>query len=158
MKPRLEWDTDMDREMVAKELSIIAKELLAIDFPSKEAMDSYFKEHPNADRSNHRVVSGPGKKKGKVSPGSAKKLLSIFGGQIEQMRPENIEEMVERGYFKEGAVEATIEEHERLKKTNSRKADEYLDDVREALESANSRLFDEKLAERKERERRPWRR
>lgn len=47
---------DMDNEMVASELVSAAKELIAIDFPTKGALDKYLKDHPDADRSNHHVV------------------------------------------------------------------------------------------------------
>lgn len=46
----------MDKTAVAMELVRVAELLSARDFPSKGAMDKYLKEHPGADRSNHRVV------------------------------------------------------------------------------------------------------
>jgi hypothetical protein len=46
----------MDRILVAKELIKIAKNLLAIEFPTQDAYDKYMKEHPDADKSKHRVV------------------------------------------------------------------------------------------------------
>jgi hypothetical protein len=48
--------TSMDRKMIASELLAVAKELMATDFPTQDAMDKYLKDHPDADRSNHRVV------------------------------------------------------------------------------------------------------
>lgn len=47
----------MNRIMVAKELLKMAKELVSMDFPTQDAMDTYLKEHPDADRSNHKVVT-----------------------------------------------------------------------------------------------------
>jgi hypothetical protein len=41
---------------VASSLIKLAKELMAVDFPTQEAMDKYLKDHPDADRSNHKVV------------------------------------------------------------------------------------------------------
>jgi hypothetical protein len=41
---------------VAKELVAIARELQAIEFPTQDAYDKYMKDHPDADKSNHRVV------------------------------------------------------------------------------------------------------
>ena len=38
----------------------LARELLAMDFPTQDAMDKYLKEHPDADRSNHKVVKNDG--------------------------------------------------------------------------------------------------
>jgi len=47
---------------VARELVSIAKSLVAIDFPTQDALDKYLKDHPDADRSKHRVVENkPGK-------------------------------------------------------------------------------------------------
>ena len=46
----------MNRMVVASELVRIAKDLLAMEFPTQDAMDKYLKEHPDADRSNHKVV------------------------------------------------------------------------------------------------------
>jgi hypothetical protein len=43
-------------DKIASELIRIAKLLVAIDFPTKEAYDRYMKEHPAADKSNHKVV------------------------------------------------------------------------------------------------------
>lgn len=41
------------------DLLFISRELLGIDFSTQDAMDKYLKEHPDADRSNHRVVKTP---------------------------------------------------------------------------------------------------
>jgi hypothetical protein len=41
---------------IAADVLILARELLSIDFPTKDAMDKYLKDHPDADHSNHRVV------------------------------------------------------------------------------------------------------
>lgn len=40
---------------IARELVAMAKELLAMEFPTQDALDKYLKEHPDADRSNHSV-------------------------------------------------------------------------------------------------------
>ena len=45
----------MNKAFVAKELLAIAKELVAMDFPTQDAMDKYLKEHPDADKSLHHV-------------------------------------------------------------------------------------------------------
>lgn len=64
----------MDRKMIARELLGMAKELMAIEFPTQEALDKYLKDHPDADRSNHRVVKEekkdtPAKKEDSVGQG-----------------------------------------------------------------------------------------
>ena len=46
----------MNKALVAKELLAIARELVAMEFPTEEAMDKYLKDHPGADKSNHKVV------------------------------------------------------------------------------------------------------
>lgn len=43
--------------MVAKELLKIARNLIAMEFPSREALQKYLKDHPNAEKSNHKVVN-----------------------------------------------------------------------------------------------------
>ena len=52
----------MNRKLVASELIKVAQSLLAIDFPTDKAMKQYLKEHPDADKSNHRVVKTEKKK------------------------------------------------------------------------------------------------
>lgn len=34
----------------------VVRDLIGMDFATQEALDKYLKEHPDADRSNHRVV------------------------------------------------------------------------------------------------------
>lgn len=46
----------MNRQIVAKELLRVAKDILSMEFRSESAMHTYLKEHPNADPSNHTVV------------------------------------------------------------------------------------------------------
>jgi hypothetical protein len=46
----------MNEMAVARELLRVAKELMSMDFPTQDAMDKYMKEHPDADKSNHKVV------------------------------------------------------------------------------------------------------
>jgi hypothetical protein len=41
---------------ISFEILKIAKRLVAIDFPNQQAMDKYLKEHPKANKSNHKVV------------------------------------------------------------------------------------------------------
>ena len=44
------------KQRIASELLVMAKELIGMDFPTQDAMDKYLKDHPDADKSNHRVV------------------------------------------------------------------------------------------------------
>jgi hypothetical protein len=46
----------MNRIAVAQEILKIAKELMAMEFPTDAAMKKYLREHPDADKSLHRVV------------------------------------------------------------------------------------------------------
>jgi len=46
----------MNRIAVAREILAVAKELMAIEFPTQDAFDKYMKEHPDANKSNHKVV------------------------------------------------------------------------------------------------------
>jgi hypothetical protein len=45
----------MDRQLIARELRAIARELVGFEFPSKDALEKYLKEHPDADRRLHTV-------------------------------------------------------------------------------------------------------
>lgn len=49
----------MDNRKIASRLLFMAKEVLGMDFPTQDAMDKYMKDHPDADRSNHKVVKDP---------------------------------------------------------------------------------------------------
>ena len=46
---------------IASELLMIAKELTAMEFPTQDALDKYLKDHPDANRSNHKVKKTPAK-------------------------------------------------------------------------------------------------
>jgi hypothetical protein len=45
----------MTRKQLAHELKVLAKELVSFEFPSKDALEKYLKEHPEADKSLHSV-------------------------------------------------------------------------------------------------------
>lgn len=51
-----------NKSRIASALVKIAKELMGMDFPTQDAMDKYMKDHPDANRSNHKVVKTPEKK------------------------------------------------------------------------------------------------
>ena len=59
----------MDRTAVAKELLVLAKDLVGMEFPTQDALDKYLKEHPDADRSNHSV-----KKRHRTTPGTLEEV------------------------------------------------------------------------------------
>ena len=65
----------MNRKAVAKELLVLAKELVGIDFPTQDAYDKYMKEHPDADRSNHKVVETKKDAPAKKEPAKKSKPL-----------------------------------------------------------------------------------
>ena len=56
MRANQEQGVIMNRTAVAKELVAIAKLLVGMDFPTQDAYDKYMKEHPKANRSNHKIV------------------------------------------------------------------------------------------------------
>jgi len=60
----------MNRIAVAQRLVKLARELMAIEFPTQEAFDKYMKEHPEGDRNNHSVV----KTKGQNAPSDGLKM------------------------------------------------------------------------------------
>ena len=53
----------MQTQKVAKSLLKLARELIAFDFPTKDALDEYLKEHPGADKSLHKVVENKSQSK-----------------------------------------------------------------------------------------------
>ena len=53
----------MDNKKIAKKLNKIAKELLSVEFPNQKAMNDYLKQHPLAERRNHKVVEFKPEKK-----------------------------------------------------------------------------------------------
>ena len=61
----------MTKQIIAKKMLALAKELLAVDFGTKEEMDKYLKDHPGANRSNHKVVKT---KKAPVKKAPVKKV------------------------------------------------------------------------------------
>jgi hypothetical protein len=48
--------TTMNTSKIASQLLFLAKEVLGMDFPTQDAFDKYMKEHPDANRSHHKVV------------------------------------------------------------------------------------------------------
>ena len=56
----------MDNKIIAKRLNKIAKQLLSIDFPNQKAMNDYLKQHPLAERRNHKVVEFKPKKQEEI--------------------------------------------------------------------------------------------
>ena len=66
----------MDRMMLTAEILKIAKSLTAMNFPTQEALDKYMKEHPDADRSNHKVVEKKEEPAKKEAPEKKSKPLS----------------------------------------------------------------------------------
>jgi hypothetical protein len=45
----------MDKKLMANELVAVAKDILAIEFPTQDALDKYLKNHPAADKAKHKV-------------------------------------------------------------------------------------------------------
>jgi hypothetical protein len=86
----------MTKRLVAKELLKMAKELLAIDFPNKDALDKYLKDHPDADRSNHKVVETKKEESKKEEPKKdmtkkdSGKTLKDFDGQSTKYHLESV--------------------------------------------------------------------
>ena len=52
----------MDNIKAAKELLRMARELTAYAFPTQNALEKYLKEHPGANRNDHRVEQFVGEK------------------------------------------------------------------------------------------------
>lgn len=82
----------MDGTKVAREVLFVAKELLAIDFPTQDAMDKYLKEHPDADKSNHRVVEKKKTQETKKKPEPEKKTETerVPTPKFEDIKPRSV--------------------------------------------------------------------
>jgi len=46
----------MNRRQAAQEVLRVAKDLSAMDFPTKDALEKYLHDHPGADKSRHVVT------------------------------------------------------------------------------------------------------
>ena len=108
---------------VAEELLAMARELLAMEFPTQDAMDKYLKEHPDADRSNHKVVETkkPEKKKTEsVSQGDVENAFRDHLSRTDRMVTKESMKSVIKGQFK-GLTDTGFD-----KVWNSLVEDEYL--------------------------------
>ena len=84
---------DTSTSKVAKELLFLAKEMVGIDFPTQDAYDKYMKDHPDADKTNHRVVKTPEKapaKKDETSKGETGKSLKDFNGDSDKYHEQSV--------------------------------------------------------------------
>ena len=97
----------MNRLVVAHELVRIAEMVTAIDFPTDDAMKKYLDEHPDADKSNHKVVKTekkhtPKKEEKKDAPKKDEKV-SISG--FNDLKPATLtqedKDRIEDGNYKE---------------------------------------------------------
>ena len=79
----------MNENFIANELAEIARELMAMEFPTKDAMEKYLKEHPEANKSKHRVVETKKEAPAKKEEAPAKK--------VEDKAPEKKEPTGEEG-------------------------------------------------------------
>ena len=126
----------MDRKMVANELVAVAKALMAIDFKTQDAMDKYLKDHPDADKSRHKVVKDPVKE----TPDEVEERLKKKQGPAYRTQEQRIQDAKEfwdkksqksAGY----AVDAMNEED----KANLQKAQAY-DDLGSGLDKVLTEL------------------
>lgn len=72
---------------IARELVKIAKNLVAIEFDTQDAYDKYMKDHPDADKSNHRVKKTERKEPAKKEKPAKKETYSWKNE--ENMSPED---------------------------------------------------------------------
>jgi hypothetical protein len=104
------------RDMIAQELLLIAKELMSMDFATKEEYDKYMKDHPDADKSKHHVVNNPAKsvkppekpsdKKDKTEEalkGGLQKWVDSYNNpKIGPTKRKQIEDMIDDRIFEQG--------------------------------------------------------
>jgi len=85
----------MNRIAVAQKLVKLARELMAIEFPTQDAMDKYLKEHPGADRSLHRVVKTE-KAPEDMTPDEVEEVLKKKMGPAYKPQEQRIKEQTEK--------------------------------------------------------------
>ena len=78
----------MDKIKVAKELAAIAKDLMAIDFSTQNALETYLKEHPSANPANHHVKKTENRERDRVYDihHASEKVATSIGSDIELLR------------------------------------------------------------------------
>jgi hypothetical protein len=62
---------------IAKHMVALARDIMATEFPSQEALDKYLHEHPDADRSNHSVKEQGPKAPKKEDPADNPKVKTV---------------------------------------------------------------------------------
>ena len=72
----------MDNKKIASQLLFMAREVLGMDFPTQDAFDKYMKDHPDANRSNHKVVKTKRSPAKKSPDKSREKLEREIGDDI----------------------------------------------------------------------------
>jgi predicted RNA-binding Zn-ribbon protein involved in translation (DUF1610 family) len=110
--------------------STVAHELMAIEFPTQDAYDKYMKEHPDADKSLHRVTKTETKTEKKSKPLSrevfdqvADEMRSHLRGTDRFVTKETMHALINRGKRKLteeqfGKVWDSMIDDEYLKKTD----------------------------------------
>jgi hypothetical protein len=99
----------MDNRKIASRLLFMAKEVLGMDFPTQDALDKYLKDHPDADKSNHKVVQH--------DPGN----MDTHPFNLMRQR-KNEEKMNEIGkHYKKDPKDLTVDEIERFNQGGSDK-------------------------------------
>lgn len=106
----------------------VASSILGMEFPSQDAMDKYLKDHPDADRANHKVV--------KTQKPRTKKDV-----KVEEKKPERVP-VPDFDAIKKPEVSEDI--RKKLEDTNYEKAKEFLkskgeDRVQAILKGAKGR-------------------
>lgn len=81
----------------------------AMEFSTKEELQMYLKEHPNADRSKHRVKTGPDTRDKKKKSEVEDQIIDLH--EFSDLDPENVEmEDVDRAVKALGAIIGTSKE------------------------------------------------
>lgn len=88
---------------IAYELLMVAKELTSMEFPTQDALDKYLKDHPDANRSKHKVVKNTSEE-GKKDDDPNKKWREDAAEDQKKRRPwlDKFESLVRKGGGKTG--------------------------------------------------------
>lgn len=120
---------------IKSELVKVAKELVGMDFPTQKAMDKYLRTHPDADRSNHKVVKTerkgePAMDKESEMEWRKKNPVEWEKAQKALKKEQKKEETAPRG--KGGLIEPVYNEFKSLEKMDKKTKEDHVDKMIES--------------------------
>lgn len=94
------WDKAVS-SLSGGRIKTIAREMLAMDFPTQEALDKYLKDHPDADRGKHHVretkKESPTKQEAPTKKRSKEEIEKLHEGMLDKNKA--ISSVLRKPYF-----------------------------------------------------------